>query len=156
MLHVILFQPRIPQNTGNIGRLCAVTGCRLHLIHPLGFMITDAKLRRAGLDYWFSLDVHHHADWAAFRASGAGPEHGRLWLLETRVERTIWQAEFKDGDGLVFGSETEGSPDWLYEEIGRERCVTIPHAAKELRSLNLSTSVGVAVYEAWRQVRGGV
>jgi tRNA (cytidine/uridine-2'-O-)-methyltransferase len=152
MLHVILFQPRIPQNTGNIGRLCAVTACRLHLIHPLGFQITDAKLRRAGLDYWFHLDVHHHENWQAFEASGAGPAPGRIWLLETRVARTIWEARFEDGDGLVFGSETEGSPDWLYKRIGDERCITIPHARPELRSLNLSTSAGIAVYEAWRQV----
>jgi tRNA (cytidine/uridine-2'-O-)-methyltransferase len=152
VLHVILFQPRIPQNTGNIGRLCAVTGCRLHLIHPLGFRITDAKLKRAGLDYWYSLDVHHHADWDAFLASGAGPSLDRIWLVETGTDRTLWEAQFTDGDGLLFGSETEGTPGWLMARFAPPRHVCLPHANRELRSLNLSTSVGVAVYEAWRQI----
>lgn len=151
MLHIVLHQPLIPQNTGNIGRLCAVTRSRLHLVHPLGFRITDAKLRRSGLDYWFDLDVHHHADWAAFRASPARPE--RLWLLETGSGTSYWDVEYKDGDGLVFGSETTGVPDWIWDDVGRDRAVSIPHANPELRSLNLSTSAGVALYEALRQVR---
>src|SRR5579884_3300840 len=87
MLHLVLFAPQIPQNTGNIGRLCALTRSRLHLIHPLGFKITDRHLKRAGMDYWYSLDVHHHADWAAFRASAAAPK--RLWLFTTTT-RMDW------------------------------------------------------------------
>ena len=83
MIHLILFQPEIPQNTGNIGRMCALTKSRLHLIHPLGFEITNKHLKRAGMDYWHSLDVHHHADWAAFRASQSGPK--RLWLFTTKT-----------------------------------------------------------------------
>jgi tRNA (cytidine/uridine-2'-O-)-methyltransferase len=150
MLHVVLFQPQIPQNSGNIGRMCAITRSRLHLIHPLGYKITDAALRRAGMDYWFSLDVHQHADWAAFKASEHAPR--RMWLIETGPKRTIWDAKFEDGDGLVFGNEGKGSPMWLYEEFGEARSLTIPQANTELRSLNLSTAAGVACYEALRQI----
>src|SRR5580700_11354087 len=151
MIHIVLFQPEIPQNTGNIGRMCAVTRSRLHLIHPLGYKITDRNLKRAGMDYWKSLDVHEHADWAAFRASPLAP--ARLWLFTTRAERTFWDVRFQDGDGLVFGNEGSGAPDWLHEELG-DRRVTIPHANPALRSLNLSTAAGVAAYEALRQTGG--
>jgi tRNA (cytidine/uridine-2'-O-)-methyltransferase len=149
MIHIVLFQPEIPQNTGNVGRMCALTKSRLHLIHPLGFKITDRHLRRAGMDYWFSLDVHEHADWDAFRRSPAAPP--RLWLFTTRAELGFWDAQFADGDGLVFGNEGSGAPEWLHQEL-RERRVTIPHANPDLRSLNLSTAAGVAAYEALRQV----
>ncbi|MDR2982691.1 MAG: tRNA (cytidine(34)-2'-O)-methyltransferase [Puniceicoccales bacterium] len=151
MLHIILHCPEIPQNTGNIGRMCAVTLARLHLIHPLGFKITDAQLKRAGMDYWHSLDVHHHADWSTFRQSEVRPT-GRLWLLTTKAEKTIWDARFKDGDGLVFGNEGHGAPDWLHQEIGHEYRVKIPQYNDTLRSLNLSTAAGVVAYEALRQI----
>jgi tRNA (cytidine/uridine-2'-O-)-methyltransferase len=151
MIHIILLQPEIPQNTGNIGRMCALTKCRLHLIHPLGFKITDRNLRRAGMDYWFSLDVHEHADWKAFRSSDAAPK--RLWLFTTHTSRGFWDVRFEDGDGLVFGNEGSGAPGWLHEELGDGR-VTIPHANPDLRSLNLSTAAGIAAYEALRQTRG--
>ena len=151
MIHIVLFQPEIPQNTGNVGRMCALTRSRLHLIHPRGFKITDRNLRRAGMDYWFSLDVHEHADWAAFRASASAP--ARLWLFTTRSEASFWDAPFRDGDGLVFGNEGAGAPEWLHEELGSQR-VTIPHANPELRSLNLSTAAGIAAYEALRQIGG--
>lgn len=150
MIHVVLFQPEIAPNTGNVGRMCALTRSRLHLIHPLGFVINDRNLRRAGMDYWKSLDVHEHADWAAFRASDAGPK--RLWLFTTKGARSFWDAGFADEDGLVFGNESSGAPEWLHDEIGVERRVKIPHANPELRSLNLSTAAGVACYEALRQV----
>lgn len=150
MLHVVLFRPEIPQNTGNIGRMCALTGTRLHLVHPLGFTITDRHLRRAGMDYWHSLDVHHHADWAAFRASALGPR--RLWLVETHTRQSFWQASYADEDGLVFGNEGQGAPAWLREEIGEAHTVTIPQSNPALRSLNLSTAAGVATFEALRQV----
>lgn len=150
MLHVVLFQPEIAPNTGNIGRMCAVTGSRLHLIHPLGYAITDRNLKRAGMDYWKSLDVREHADWPAFRADPAGP--ARLWLFTTRAERAFWDARFEDGDGLVFGRESSGAPEWLHEEL-RERSVRIPHANAALRSLNLSTAAGIGCYEALRQIR---
>ncbi|HEY5078557.1 MAG TPA: tRNA (cytidine(34)-2'-O)-methyltransferase [Opitutaceae bacterium] len=151
MIHIVLYQPEIPQNTGNVGRMCALTKSRLHLIHPLGFRITDRNLRRAGMDYWFSLDVREHADWAAFRSSDAAP--GRLWLFTTHAARGFWDARFEDGDGLVFGNEGSGAPGWLHEELGDWR-VTIPHANPDLRSLNLSTAAGIAAYEALRQTGG--
>lgn len=149
MLHVVLFQPEIAPNTGNIGRMCALTGSRLHLIHPLGFEINDRNLRRAGMDYWRSLDVHEHADWAAFRASAHGPR--RCWLFTTKAARSFWDVTYADGDGLVFGNEGAGAPEWLHAEIGEAGRVTIPHANPALRSLNLSTAAGVATYEALRQ-----
>ena len=149
MIHVVLFQPEIPQNTGNVGRMCALTRSRLHLIHPLGFKITDRNLRRAGMDYWFQLDVHEHADWKAFLASPATPS--RLWLLTTRSDVGFWDVSFKDGDGLVFGNEGSGAPDWLHVELAASR-ITIPHANPDLRSLNLSTAAGIAAYEALRQI----
>jgi tRNA (cytidine/uridine-2'-O-)-methyltransferase len=148
MIHIVLFQPEIPQNTGNVGRMCALTRSRLHLIHPLGFKITDRHLKRAGMDYWHSLDVHHHRDWAAFRSSPAAP--ARLWLFTTKSNRSFWDAQFGDGDGLVFGNEGSGAPDWLHAELAESR-VTIPHANPSLRSLNLSTAAGIACYEALRQ-----
>ncbi len=152
MLHIILFQPDIPQNTGNIGRLCAVTRTRLHLVHPLGFSISDRHLKRSGMDYWHSLDVHHHDNWEMFLASEAAPE--RVWLFTTKAARCYWDAAFSDGDGLLFGRETAGCPEWLHEWAGEERRLTIPQYDPELRSLNLSTSVGIAAYEALRQLRG--
>lgn len=150
MLHIVLFQPEIAPNTGNIGRMCALTRSRLHLIHPLGFVINDRNLRRAGMDYWKSLDVHEHADWAAFRASPQAPA-GRLWLFTTKTERSYWDVSFAEGDGLVFGNEGSGAPDWLHDEL-RETKTTIPHANPTLRSLNLSTAAGIACYEAVRQL----
>jgi len=149
MLHVVLFQPEIAPNTGNIGRMCALTRSRLHLIHPLGYEINDRNLRRAGMDYWKSLDVHQHADWAAFRASPHAPR--RLWLLTTKSERSFWDARYADEDGLVFGNEGSGAPDWLHQELHDWR-ITIPRANAELRSLNLSTAAGIACFEALRQL----
>src|SRR3954468_23225216 len=150
MLHVVLFQPEIAPNTGNIGRMCALTRSRLHLIHPLGFQITDKNLKRAGMDYWSSLDVHEHGDWKTFRASPAAPR--RLWLFTTKTTQSFWDVRYADGDGLVFGNEGSGAPAWLHEEIGEQQRVTIPHANPALRSLNLSTAAGIAAYEALRQV----
>ncbi len=150
MIHIVLFQPEIPQNTGNIGRMCALTKSRLHLIHPLGFEITDRHLKRSGMDYWYSLDVHHHADWATFRASAAGPK--RLWLFTTKTEKSYWDVRYADEDGLVFGNEGYGAPEWLHQEFRDNRRLTIPHADPTLRSLNLSTAAGIGCYEALRQV----
>ena len=123
---------------------------RLHLIHPLGFTITDRHLRRAGMDYWYSLDVHHHRNWEEFKASPVRPQ--RLWLLTTKGAKSFWAVRYADGDGLVFGNEGSGAPDWLHAEIGPEQRITIPHANTELRSLNLSTAAGIATFEALRQV----
>jgi tRNA (cytidine/uridine-2'-O-)-methyltransferase len=149
MLHVVLFQPEIAPNTGNIGRMCAVTRSRLHLIHPLGYEINDRNLRRAGMDYWKSLDVVEHADWAALRASPRAPR--RLWLFTTKAAQSFWDVNYADEDGLVFGNESSGAPDWLHDELAASR-VTIPHANAALRSLNLSTAAGVGCYEAIRQL----
>ncbi len=151
MLHVVLFQPDIPQNTGSIGRMCAVTGSRLHLIHPLGFIVSDRHLRRSGMDYWRHLDVHEHEDWAAFRRSKAGPK--RLWLFSTHAETSFWDVRFAADDGLLFGKETVGAPDWLHAEVGAAARLRIDQPAAGLRSLNLATSCGIATYEALRQLR---
>jgi tRNA (cytidine/uridine-2'-O-)-methyltransferase len=151
-LHIVLFNPEIPQNTGNIGRLCAFTDARLHLIHPLGFTITDRHLKRSGMDYWKSLDVHHHADWEAFLGSPDAPAEDRLWMFTTRATTPHWDASFEPGDGLLFGNEGHGCPPWLHERIIAARKLTLPRFSESpLRSLNLSTSVGIAAYEVFRQ-----
>jgi tRNA (cytidine/uridine-2'-O-)-methyltransferase len=154
MLHVILFQPDIAPNTGNVGRLCAVTRSRLHLIHPLGFEITDKHLRRAGMDYWYDLDVHEHPSWEAFCASELAPPPQRTWLFTTAATRSFWDAPFADGDGLLFGKETRGAPEWLHDWAG-DRRLRIPQNNPAARSINLATAVGIATYEALRQVGGG-
>lgn len=102
------------------------------------------------MDYWHELDVQHHADWAAFQRAAGGPR--RLWLFTTRGSRSLWEADFAPDDGLVFGNENEGAPDWLHAEVGEAARVRIPQFNAKLRSLNLSTSVGIAVYEALRQL----
>lgn len=151
LLHLILFNPEIPQNTGNIGRLGAYTRCRLHLIKPLGFTITDRHLKRSGMDYWKELDVHYHDDWAAFRKHPGSPR--RIWLFTTRSTTSFWDVSFQAGDGLLFGSESKGCPDWLHADVGDPWRITLPRFSEHpLRSLNLSTSVGIATYEALRQI----
>ena len=152
MLHIVLFNPEIPQNTGNIGRLCAITEIRLHLIRPLGFTITDKHLKRSGMDYWQTLDKHIHDDWESFQESPHAPK--RLWLFTPKADHLYWDASFQEGDGLVFGSEGGGVPEWLHEQLAGQR-LTIPHANKEMRSLNLATSVGIGAFEAIRQISQG-
>jgi tRNA (cytidine/uridine-2'-O-)-methyltransferase len=151
-LHLVLLRPEIPPNTGNIGRMCAITDCVLHLVHPLGFKIDDAKLRRAGMDYWHELDVRHHDDWEAFLASPGRPE--RLWLFTTKTTNGLWDVRFQEGDGLVFGSESCGAVPEVHAWFGRDREVKIPHFNAKTRSLNLSTACGIATYEALRQIKG--
>lgn len=150
-LHLVLLRPEIPPNTGNVGRMCAVTGCVLHLVHPLGFKIDDAKLRRAGMDYLHELDVRHHADWQAFLASPGRPM--RLWLFSTKTTNGLWDVEFAEGDGLVFGNEGSGTPEEIHAWFGPDRTVKIPHFNDKTRSLNLSTACGIATYEALRQIK---
>jgi tRNA (cytidine/uridine-2'-O-)-methyltransferase len=150
-LHLVLVAPQIPQNTGNIGRMAAITGSRLHLIHPLGFSLSDRYLRRAGMDYWHTLDVHEHADWAAFRSSPYGPK--RLWLFTTHATTSFWDVQYAQGDGLVFGCEGAGSPDWLHADVGPQQRIKIDQPQSHLRSLNLATAAGVATYEALRSLR---
>lgn len=153
MLHIILFQPQIPQNTGNIGRTSSITCSRLHLIHPLGFTITDKQLKRSGMDYWKELDAHHHENWQAFLDSGLGPSPERIFLLTTHATSFHWDVAFEDGDGLLFGNEGNGAPDWLHDSIGDKRRIKIPHFNDSLRSLNLSTAMGIVTYEAMRQLK---
>jgi len=147
MLHVVLFQPEIPPNTGNVIRLCANTGSRLHLIEPLGFDLDDRKLRRAGLDYheWASVSVH-----ASLQAFSAAVEPSRLWAVSTRGTRCYSEVRYQAGDALLFGPETRGLPPELLQQLGSTQIVRLPMVV-ESRSLNLSNAVAVLVYEAWRK-----
>lgn len=148
MLHVVLVEPEIPQNTGNIARTCLAAGARLHLVEPLGFTIDGTALRRAGMDYWEKCDVHRWPSLAALReAAGTA----RFFYLTTKTPRLYWEADFADGDFLVFGRETRGLPESLLA-AEKENLLTIP-MQPEARSLNLATSVGVVLYEACRQLR---
>lgn len=147
MLNIVLVSPEIHQNTGNIARTCAATGARLHLIRPLGFDITDKALRRAGLDYWYLLDVSIYDSLEDFFQK-EHPE--RFWLLSTKAPQRYTDAQFQDGDYLFFGRESAGLPEPFLEKH-RDRCLKIP-MAEEARSLNLSNSVAITVYEALRQL----
>ena len=146
MLHIVLVEPEIPQNTGNIARTCAATGCILHLVRPLGFEISDRQLRRAGLDYWQFLDVRIHN--GIDEAFDALP-HTPFYFFTTKAERSYADVAYPETCALVFGKETAGLPEELLV-AHRESCVRIP-MLKERRSLNLSNSVAIAVYEAFRQ-----
>ena len=149
-LHVVLVEPEIPPNTGNVARLCAATGCRLHLVEPLGFPIDHAKLRRAGLDYWDSIRPELHPDFETFRTRVAPP---RLHLFSAGATRSCFDTRFAPGDALVFGPETRGLSDSLLARFA-DQVVGIPVRMEHVRSLNLSTAVGIGVYEALRQVQG--
>lgn len=149
MFHIVLVQPEIPPNTGNIIRLAANTGCRLHLIEPLGFSMDDRLLRRAGLDYHEYTSVQRHATWQAFLAAGIAPSQ-RLFALTTRATRSVFETAFEPGDGLVFGAETCGLPESVRNTFAPERCLRLPMRTGQ-RSLNLSNAVSVTVFEAWRQ-----
>ena len=148
---MVLVEPEIPPNTGNVGRLCLATGAVLHLIEPLGFSLDDRLLKRAGLDYWHLVDVRRWPNWQAF--CDAAPADARLFFLTTKTERPYWDAAFKDGDYLVFGRETKGLPEELLAK-NAQTCLTIP-MQPQTRSLNLATSVGIVLYEAVRQLRAG-
>ncbi|SEL29906.1 tRNA (uridine(34)/cytosine(34)/5-carboxymethylaminomethyluridine(34)-2'-O)-methyltransferase TrmL [Halomonas daqiaonensis] len=148
MLDVVLYQPEIPPNTGNLIRLCANTGFRLHLIEPLGFVLDDKRLRRAGLDYHEWSRVSVHADWEAF-LEAVVPE--RVFAVSTRGRTGYEQPAYREGDALVFGPETRGLPQTLLDALPESRCLRIPMLA-ESRSLNLSNACAVVVYEAWRQL----
>ena len=148
-LHVVLLEPEIPPNTGNIARMCAATGSALHLIEPLGFKLDDAKLKRAGLDYWDAISPKLHKSWHDF-VSTENP--GRMFLFSTGGSKSLFDEEFQPGDFLVFGSETRGISD---DVLGRypELIIGIPVQTQHVRSLNLSTAAGIAVYEALRQIQ---
>ena len=148
-LHVVLVEPEIPPNTGNIARLCAATGCELHLVEPLGFRLDDATLRRAGMDYWQQVRWHRWPSWTDFERTR--PPGTRLWFVESGGPRRHTEAEFRAGDHLVFGRETAGLPRALLD-AAPDRWLRLPMFRTEARSLNLSNCVAVTVYEALRQL----
>jgi tRNA (cytidine/uridine-2'-O-)-methyltransferase len=149
MFHIVLVHPEIPPNTGNVIRLCANTGCTLHLVEPLGFSMDDKHMRRAGLDYHEYAKVRCHADWTSFLAQEK-PDPHRCFAMTTRGQRAVHDVAFKPGDWLVFGSETRGLPSALRETFPPEQQLRLPMRPGQ-RSLNLSNAVAVVVYEAWRQ-----
>ena len=153
MFHIVLVEPEIPPNTGNVIRLSANTGCTLHLIEPLGFSMDDKQMRRAGLDYHEYATVSRHADWAHFMASEQ-PDPQRLFALTTRASQSVYAQRFQAGDWLVFGSETRGLPAELRAGWDPSQCLRLPMLAGQ-RSLNLSNAVAVVVFEAWRQLGFG-
>ncbi len=143
-LHIALVEPQIPPNTGNVARLCAATGCQLHLVAPLGFRIDDRELKRAGLDYWRHVSVAVHSDLAAFLASTG---HLERWYLSTRGSRRYADAPFSPGNVLVFGKETQGLPQSLLDS-DPGHALRIPQRVGAVRSINLSTAAGIVAYAA--------
>ncbi len=149
MFNIVLVEPEIPPNTGNVIRLAANTGCRLHLIEPLGFSMDDKHMRRAGLDYHEYAQLLRHASWAAFLAQEK-PDTHRLFAMTTHGSRSAYDMLFQPGDWLVFGSETKGLDAALRETFAPAQRLKLPMQPDQ-RSLNLSNAVAVAVFEAWRQ-----
>ena|SRR5688572_15783891 len=147
MLHVALFEPEIPPNTGNIARLCAATFTHLHIVGVTGFRMDDRTLKRAGLDYWDEVSLHRHVDLDELQAALPG---SRFLFFSTKVERPYTDCQYQKNDCLVFGPETRGLPESVLD-ANRESCLTIPMPNKNVRSLNLSTSVAIVLYEAIRQ-----
>ena len=147
-LHIVLYQPEIPPNTGNIARLCACTGCQLHLVHPLGFGLNEKQLRRAGLDYWQHLEVKEHPDWESVRQALG---NNRNWYaLTTKATTLTWEVKFNEGDVLVLGPESRGLPDEIRQQMTPIKLAMRSDAA--IRSLNLSSACSAVVYEALRQI----
>lgn len=144
-VNIVLVEPQIPQNTGNIARTCACTGARLHLVQPMGFTVTDAKLKRAGLDYWDKLDITYYNGFADFLARNQGP----CFYFTTKAPKRYTQVQYPAGSYLVFGREDQGLPEALLRQ-NINACVRLPMCGN-LRSLNLSNTVAVAVYEVLRQ-----
>ena len=147
MLNIVLVEPEIPQNCGNIARTCAATGCTLHLVRPLGFDISEKAVKRAGLDYWHLVDVRDYENLTDFFAKN---DVQQMWCLSTKAPRSYTEAAFRDGDYLFFGKETKGLPEDFLEDH-RDSCIRLP-MRQEARSLNLSNAVAVTVYEALRQL----
>lgn len=164
-LHVVLLAPEIPWNTGNVGRTCLATGASLHLVRPLGFSLNERRVRRAGLDYWEHVEPTVWSSWAELAphlalhpASGPAGELGAPWFFSAEGELSLWDVDLRPASALVFGSETSGLPPDVRDEH-RDRLVRLPMPGSRdggpVRSLNLSTSVAVVVYEALRQRDGG-
>jgi tRNA (cytidine/uridine-2'-O-)-methyltransferase len=150
--HVVLVEPEIPQNTGSIGRLCLASGCVLHLVEPLGFDVTEAAVRRAGLDYWEHLDVRKHPSIEAFFETL--PPNAPKVFLSKKAGRTVYEHRFEPGTYIFFGKETAGLADWILNRNSADT-VRIPMFDARVRSLNLATAVGIVVYEGVRQLGGG-
>ncbi|MDR9856894.1 tRNA (uridine(34)/cytosine(34)/5-carboxymethylaminomethyluridine(34)-2'-O)-methyltransferase TrmL [Paenibacillus sp. VCA1] len=146
-LHIVLVEPEIPANTGNIARTCAATGTHLHLVRPLGFSTDDSKLKRAGLDYWYAVQIEYHDSFAEVQEKY--PE-GRFFYTSTKADKRYTDVQFRDGDFLVFGKETKGLPPELLA-ANSDSCIRMPMTDK-VRSLNLSNSAAIIVYEALRQL----
>jgi len=148
MFHIVLFEPEIPPNTGNIIRLAANTGCQLHLIEPLGFKLDEKSVTRAGMDYAETQDVQIHTNWESFLAK---QQPARIFALSTKGSRCHSDAQFQAGDYLLFGPESRGLPASIREALPAEQVLRIPMVANS-RSMNLSNAVAVMAYEAWRQL----
>lgn len=147
-MHIVLVEPEIPPNTGNVARLCAGTNTVLHLIEPFGFKLDDTQLRRAGMDYWQHVQWHRWRNWSTFTHSL--PASARLWFVESKGPRRYTEADFQSADYLVFGRETAGLPRQVLEE-NRERWLRIPMFNRKARSLNVSNCVALVLFEALRQ-----
>jgi tRNA (cytidine/uridine-2'-O-)-methyltransferase len=147
-MHIVLYEPDIPGNTGNVARTCVATGSTLHLVGRLGFNLDDAHLKRAGLDYWPKLRWMRHADWEAFET--ALPPRPALYIFSKWAKQSYWSATFAPESYLIFGCETQGLPSFFHERF-QERLYAIPMAPESVRSLNLSNSVALVLYEALRQ-----
>ena len=145
-MHIVLHQPEIPQNTGNIGRTCVATNTSLHLIEPLGFRINEKELKRAGLDYWDKLDVTRYMDYQDFLDKHPG---AKIWMATTKAKKSYTEVSFGMDDFIMFGKESAGIPEEILVE-NQENCIRIP-MGEEIRSLNLSNSVAIVLYEALRQ-----
>lgn len=146
MLNVVLYEPEIPANTGNIGRTCVATGTRLHLIEPLGFRLDEKSLKRAGMDYWEDLDVTTYINYEDFLEKNPG---AKVYMATTKAEKVYTQAEYESDCYIMFGKESAGIPEEILVQ-NKERCIRIPMSG-EIRSLNLSNSVSIVLYEALRQ-----
>lgn len=149
MFHIVLVTPEIPPNTGNVIRLCANTGCQLHLVEPLGFSMDDKHMRRAGLDYHEYAQVKRHASWQALLQTEQPPAH-RLWMMTTKGAASVHETAFAPGDWLVFGCETRGLPPEIRDSVAPSQRLRLTMQPGQ-RSLNLSNAVAVVAYEAWRQ-----
>lgn len=147
--NIVLVNPQIPPNTGNISRLCAATKSILHLIKPMGFSLDDKKMKRAGLDYWDFLEIHIHENIDEFLNKY---DNTKFIFLSSKVEKVYWDHNFSDGDFLIFGSETSGLPHYVMEKYNDNMC-TIPQYNDHVRCLNLSNSVSIVLYEALRQTK---
>lgn len=145
-MHIVLHQPEIPQNTGNIGRTCVATGTSLHLIEPLGFRLNEKELKRAGMDYWDRLDVTRYIDFYDFNEKHPG---AKIWMATTKAKRSYTEVSFGMDDFIMFGKESAGIPEEILVE-NEENCIRIP-MGNDIRSLNLSNSVAIVLYEALRQ-----